>query len=63
MPKASRNGWGRPWRFTLVAGTRIRSREDIDWLALLPEDRSTGWLSLQPGHKTMTIDPLRGFPD
>lgn len=51
------------WRFTLVAGTRMRSREDIDWPALLPGDRSTGWLSLHPPHKTMTIDPLRGCPD
>lgn len=52
-----------PWRFTLLVDPRTRSREKIDWLALLPDNRLTDWLSPHPQRKTMTIDPLHGYPD
>jgi hypothetical protein len=52
-----------PWEFSLLVDPNTRSRTDIDWAALLPGDRSTGWLSPDPQRKTMTIDPLGGHPD
>jgi hypothetical protein len=52
-----------PWQFTLIVDPRTRSREEIDWAALLPGDRLTSWLSPDPKLKTMTIDPLHGYSD
>jgi hypothetical protein len=52
-----------PWRFILLVGPATRSREEIDWSALLPDDRTTGWLSPHPERKLMVIDPLSGYPD
>jgi hypothetical protein len=46
------------WTFTLILDSHTRSREDIDWAALLPSDQLTGWLSPDLKLKTMTIDPL-----
>jgi hypothetical protein len=52
-----------PWAFKLQVDPSARSRADIDWSAMLPGDRLTGWLSPDPQRKKMTIDPLGGFPD
>ena len=52
-----------PWRFTLLAGLEILVREHIDWSALLPGARMTGWLSPDPRRRTMVIDPLGGRPE
>jgi len=52
-----------PWTFTLLVEQDTRSRAGINWSALLPDDRLTGWLSPDPQHKTMTIDPMGGHPD
>ena len=40
------------WRFTLMAGQGAASRDRIDWPALLPGERLTGWLTpdLHGGH-------------
>jgi hypothetical protein len=46
-----------------MLGPTMRSRADLDWAALLPDDRLTGWLSPHPDEKRMTIDPLVGYPD
>jgi hypothetical protein len=51
-----------PWTFRLLVHPDTRSREGIDWSALLPDDELTGWLSPDPRHQTMTIDPLNGYP-
>jgi hypothetical protein len=51
------------WEFTLYLGRDVRSREDIDWPALLPGDRLTGWLTPYPEHRTLAIDPLSGYDD
>jgi hypothetical protein len=51
------------WAFSLLVDPSTRSRADIDWPALLPGDGLTGWLSPDPQHKRMTIDPLRAYPD
>jgi hypothetical protein len=52
-----------PWRFTLIVDPQTRSHEEMDWSALLPGDRLTGWLFPDPRVKTMTIDPLGGYSD
>lgn len=46
-----------PWRFTLRCGTAATTRDGIDWAALLPHDAATCWLSPDPEHATLTIDP------
>jgi hypothetical protein len=51
------------WRFTLVLAPGDDSHDQIDWSALLPSDRSTGWLTPDPDAKNMTIDPSSGAPD
>ena len=33
------------WRFTLVVGKEAASPRQVDWSALLPSDRLTGWLA------------------
>jgi hypothetical protein len=48
------------WRFTLILDPGTRR---LDWLALLPDDGLTGWVSPDPQARTMTIDPLGGYPD
>lgn len=52
-----------PWRFTLLVGPETRSRDEIDWSALLPSDQLTGWLSPNLRQRSMVIDPLGGCPD
>lgn len=51
------------WRFTLVLAPGVEAPEQIDWLALLPGDQSTGWLSPDPEARTLTIDPSSGVPE
>ncbi|WP_127501969.1 hypothetical protein [Actinoplanes solisilvae] len=51
------------WRFTLILAPGTGTRERIDWPALLPGDRLTGWLSPDPEARTMIIDPSSAYPD
>ena len=51
------------WRFTLVVGQEAASPRQIDWSALLPSDRLTGWLTPDPQNKTLRIDPRSGYDD
>jgi hypothetical protein len=51
------------WRFTLVAGQGAASRDRIDWPALLPGERLTGWLTPDLPKKTLRIEPLSGYDD
>jgi hypothetical protein len=51
------------WQFTLVLSPQTASRDQIDWSALLPSDRLTGWLTPNPQNKTLRIDPLSGYDD
>jgi hypothetical protein len=51
------------WQFTLVLSPETASRDQIDWSALLPSDRLTGWLGPDPQNKTLRIDPLSGYDD
>jgi hypothetical protein len=52
-----------PWRFTLLTGRQATSRDQVNWLALLPGDRLAGWLRPDPQNKTLRIDPLSGHDD
>jgi len=51
-----------PWKFTLIA-RHAGDRGEIDWHELLPSDRLTGWLTPDPGNKTLKIDPAAGYDD
>jgi hypothetical protein len=57
------------WAFSLKIGDGVRSRDEIDWAALLPGDGLTGWLSMDQTRQLMSIDLLaaserkvRGWP-
>ncbi|MEV2240614.1 hypothetical protein [Micromonospora sp. NPDC049891] len=52
-----------PWQFVLFIGPGTRTPAEIPWAALLPDDRVTGWLSLDPRHRTMLVNPLAGHPE
>lgn len=45
------------WRFTLLLPKDVRSRESIDWSAILPPDNATRWLALDRNARHMEIDP------
>ena len=51
------------WRFTLVVAQEAASPRQIDWSALLPSDRLTGWLTPDHQNKTLRIDPRSGYDD
>jgi hypothetical protein len=51
------------WDFTLLLDPATRARSDVDWAALLPDERLTGWLSPRPHDRRLVIDPLGGHPD
>lgn len=49
------------WEFTLIIDPEAHEREAIDWLALLPADELTGWLSPDLYAKAIAIEPLNGY--
>lgn len=51
------------WQFMLILAPETRSREAIDWSALLPADELTGWLLPDTQAKSMRIEPLNGYSD
>jgi hypothetical protein len=51
------------WQFTLVLSPETKSRDQINWSALLPSDRLTGWLTPDPQNKTLRLEPLSGHDD
>jgi hypothetical protein len=51
------------WEFTLMLGRPFASPEDIDWPALLPPPDATRWLTVEPDHKHLTIEPSAAVPD
>jgi hypothetical protein len=51
------------WQFTLVLGPETASGDQIDWSALLPSARLTGWLTPDTQNKTLRVDPLSGYGD
>jgi hypothetical protein len=45
------------WKFIVYLGP-ARSREEIDWTAMLPGEDVTGWLSLDFQTKFMKVNPF-----
>jgi hypothetical protein len=43
--------------FTLCISRAASSPGDIDWPTLLPQDNTTGWVSIDPFRGCITIDP------
>jgi len=48
------------WEFILIA-EHARDRDQIQWQSLLPGDRLTGWLTVDPASRTLRIDPGSGY--
>ena len=46
-----------PWRFTLGVGRPGAPGGRIDWAALLPDDKMTGWLIPDPQAKILRMLP------
>jgi hypothetical protein len=51
------------WKFTLFLPVPVKSREDIDWQALLPPANMTKWLALDQDAKRIEIEPSAAVPD
>jgi hypothetical protein len=51
-----------PWNFVVYLGP-ARSREEIDWAAMLPREDVTGWLSLDFQTKFMKVNPFAADSD
>jgi hypothetical protein len=67
-PSVRGRAWSGPggqerWTFALLLDPETRSRETIDWPALLPGDDTTGWLTADPDARTLLISPLAAHPD
>ena len=54
---------GEKWKFTLFLKRRVRSRSEINWLALLPAAAVTCWLGIDAFRKYLEIDPSAAVPD
>lgn len=51
------------WKFTLLLDHSLRSVEEVDWSALLPVEDVTRWLTVDPDHKQLVIEPSAAVPD
>lgn len=51
-----------PWTFILIT-RHAEDRDDISWDQLLPSGQLTGWLTLDPASRTLTICPAAGYDD
>ena len=51
------------WEFTLLLPRPFRSREEIDWAALLPTENVTRWMSLDENGRRVEIEPAVAVPD
>jgi len=67
VPGLARLGTGsrgqEQWAFTLLLDRWIRSAEEVDWPALLPSDDVTRWLTVDPQHKQLVIEPTAAVSD
>jgi hypothetical protein len=50
------------WYFILIA-KNASDGDEIDWHALLPGDKLTGWLTPDPDSKTLNINPAADHDD
>jgi hypothetical protein len=51
------------WQFELLLPHRVRSREHIDWAALMPADDVTRWLAVDLERRFIQIEPAAAVPD
>jgi hypothetical protein len=51
------------WDFTLRLPHRVRSRDDIVWISLLPPQNVTRWLSVDEERRQIKIKPSFAVPD
>ena len=51
------------YSFRLRIGEPGSSRPDRDWAALMPDEESTAWLSLDRSSQRIEIDPFVTIPD
>jgi len=51
------------WDFHLLLGGMVKDPQQIDWAALLPANKVTGWLSMDFEKKLMTLRPYAIYPD
>jgi hypothetical protein len=51
------------WKFALFLSHPVRSRDEIDWAALLPADNVTRWLAVDQRGKRLQIEPSAAVPD
>ncbi len=50
------------WGFTLLLPHPVGSRDEIDWVLLLPPENATRWLSLDQRGKHIQIEPSAAVP-
>jgi len=51
------------WKFELLLPHRVKSREHIDWAALLPADDMTKWLAVDLERQFIQIEPGAAVAD
>ncbi|HZY90567.1 MAG TPA: hypothetical protein VFE78_37440 [Gemmataceae bacterium] len=51
------------WKFTLFLPCLVGSREEIDWVSLLPPENVTRWLALDQADQHIQIEPSAAVPD
>ncbi len=51
------------WEFTLLLPGPVRSREEINWVTLLPDENVTRWLPFDEGNRRIEIDLTFALPD
>ena len=51
------------WTFTLFLPHPVRSREEIEWAALLPAENVTRWLAFDQPGKSVQMEPSAAAPD
>lgn len=51
------------WRFHLFVGRSVHCQAEVPWDRLLPAEDATGWLSVDPPSKVLTIRPPAAYPE
>jgi hypothetical protein len=51
------------WNYALLLPSKVNSREEIDWAALLPPDNVTRWMAVDEYRRYIEIEPAVAAPD
>jgi hypothetical protein len=68
-PRITGHAWicyGEPqeqWEFTLFLPHPVDSRDQIDWVSLLPAENRTRWIAFDPHRKNIQFEPSAAVPD